>query len=658
LLNDMKRLTEAENHYKIALEIDPGYAITHNNYGGLLSDMKRFEEAEEHFKIALELNPDYAEAHNNYANVLAYTEKFEEAEEHFKITLELNPDYAEAHNNYANLLKDRSKYEEAEDHYKIALEIDPGYAGAIGNLGILYCNQKKYFEALMTFEKASKIFKKKRMLSDHKRAEALMLSTKAVLLWREESWGDIRKSLEEAISKFKACGREDYARIYNDILTLIMIDEDFSKSTRSNSLLKLRERTQKVYNSITELKGKLEEESEIFDHEIFEAKFICIELLSKALNLESFSTQNLDEARKIFRKEGFIKAIQSLKCLKSFVSDLSEFRDFGLEKIPEKEENRLLSKLEHMKYLNGYISERIFQEVQESPEPWRRSQTYIEYVDFKIPSKKWVRVGIVQFHFNLNFHNNMPIFPPKQENSDLIKEKFLKYLELAVRENLDIVCFPEYSMTPETLDIIIKKKIGNLIVVGGSYYKKRKNVCPIIFNNKIRYIQKIHPSKYCESSPVSGRGMIPGDRLFLFDTPAGKIMILICEDFRYELPNILSQVENLDFLIIISYNPNPERFHKISEPIPSNYPLYILHSNVSEMGGKFGKSCIFGIIDDNSADELAEEGLRPIDYRNKVSEIQGEGMIIAEFNLAQKTIPKPTIIDFQTIKNIKHEKCK
>lgn len=76
------------------------------------------------------------------------------------------------------------------------------------------------------------------------------------------------------------------------------------------------------------------------------------------------------------------------------------------------------------------------------------------------------------------------------------------------------------------------------------------------------------------------------------------------------------------------------------------------------MNDKFGKSCIFGIIDKGYAGELVKEGLRPEDCKNEneVSEMCGEGMIIAEFNCAQKTIGKPTPVEFPTIQHIKHKR--
>ena len=109
-----------------------------------------------------------------------------------------------AHNNYAILLYEINRFEEAEDHYKKALDINPEYAKAYGNLGILYSDQKKYSKAVKSLEKASKIFKEKNMLFDHKKAEGLKLSTQAKLLWREESWEDIKKKLGKSSHPFQS----------------------------------------------------------------------------------------------------------------------------------------------------------------------------------------------------------------------------------------------------------------------------------------------------------------------------------------------------------------------------------------------------------------------------------------------------------------------
>jgi tetratricopeptide (TPR) repeat protein len=44
------RSTEAEDHYKKALEIDHNFAEAHYNYANLLADLRRNTEAEDHYK--------------------------------------------------------------------------------------------------------------------------------------------------------------------------------------------------------------------------------------------------------------------------------------------------------------------------------------------------------------------------------------------------------------------------------------------------------------------------------------------------------------------------------------------------------------------------------------------------------------------------------
>ncbi|MBU7046665.1 MAG: tetratricopeptide repeat protein [Theionarchaea archaeon] len=651
LLQEMGKYEEAESHYKESLRINPEYAQAHNNYGVLLQDMGKYEEAELHYKESLRINPEYADAHYNYGNLLQEMGKYEEAESHYKESLRINPEHAQAHNNYGVLLKDMGKYEEAEFHYKESLRINPEYAQNYGNLGILYSDQRRYPEAIESFESASRIFREKKMLLDHRKAEAHKSSVEARIFWREESWEDTRRSLEEAIENFSACGMDYHVEISSNILYLLAIDQYFIESLTPQDLLDLRERIQDLYKTIMEFKKTLEE-SEIYEHRIFAAKFTCIQFLYNALTFQPLDFEDLDAARKVLRDEGFTQAVQSLNVLENFAADLDQYKSVGLENIPEEEAQRLLGKLTSMRYLDGYITAGAIQEIQKF-EPWQKSQTPIECVHLEILSRNSVKVGIVQFSFNLKFSHNKLIFPPESDNPLVLKDQFLNYLDMAVKEELNIVCFPELSMTPDILEMIKERDTGDLIIIGGSYYTERMNVCPIVFRKKVRNVQKIHPSKF-EFTPVKGEGMIPGDRLYLFDAHVGKFIVLVCEDFRHELHNVLSQVSNLDFIIVISYNPNPERFHRIADPIPSDHPLYILLVNVSEKGSEFGKSGIYGIIDDSYKENLERAGLRPdTSFKNEIAEIDGEGMLIAEFNIAQKAIQKPTPLDLWTVKDIR-----
>jgi Tfp pilus assembly protein PilF len=54
----MERWGEAEEQYKIAMDLNPNDADIHCSYGDLLAEMERNKEAEEQYKLALKINPN------------------------------------------------------------------------------------------------------------------------------------------------------------------------------------------------------------------------------------------------------------------------------------------------------------------------------------------------------------------------------------------------------------------------------------------------------------------------------------------------------------------------------------------------------------------------------------------------------------------------
>ncbi len=57
-LRELGRLDEAQEHYKLAIELDPEYEVTYFNYANLLVDMNRVAEAKMMYEKALEIAPD------------------------------------------------------------------------------------------------------------------------------------------------------------------------------------------------------------------------------------------------------------------------------------------------------------------------------------------------------------------------------------------------------------------------------------------------------------------------------------------------------------------------------------------------------------------------------------------------------------------------
>ena len=60
-----KRVEEAILKYKVAIKLNPNYALSHNNLGYALAEKGSIDEAIFHYKMAIKLNPSYGDAHKN-----------------------------------------------------------------------------------------------------------------------------------------------------------------------------------------------------------------------------------------------------------------------------------------------------------------------------------------------------------------------------------------------------------------------------------------------------------------------------------------------------------------------------------------------------------------------------------------------------------------
>src|SRR5439155_7500242 len=87
--------------------------LDHNNLGVVLQAPGHFSDAEAHFRSALQLRPDYYEAENNLGESLLMQDRFNEAEEHIDRSIALNPGYAASRWNKALLYAHQRKKEEA-----------------------------------------------------------------------------------------------------------------------------------------------------------------------------------------------------------------------------------------------------------------------------------------------------------------------------------------------------------------------------------------------------------------------------------------------------------------------------------------------------------------------------------------------------------------
>ena len=60
-----RKTEEAISHYKKAIKLKPGSAISHYNLGNALLVERKTEEGIFHYRMAIKLKPDFADARHN-----------------------------------------------------------------------------------------------------------------------------------------------------------------------------------------------------------------------------------------------------------------------------------------------------------------------------------------------------------------------------------------------------------------------------------------------------------------------------------------------------------------------------------------------------------------------------------------------------------------
>jgi predicted TPR repeat methyltransferase len=146
-LNLKGRIGEAEDNYRKAVALKPGFAEAHTNLAAILRNTNRFAEAERHFFLAVKYKPD-ALSYTNLANILLLQGQFTEATAIYRGALSLQPLFAEAHNGLATALRHLGDFREAESHCARALEINPNHWNARIGLGLALVEQGRIAEVV------------------------------------------------------------------------------------------------------------------------------------------------------------------------------------------------------------------------------------------------------------------------------------------------------------------------------------------------------------------------------------------------------------------------------------------------------------------------------------------------------------------------------
>lgn len=254
-----------------------------------------------------------------------------------------------------------------------------------------------------------------------------------------------------------------------------------------------------------------------------------------------------------------------------------------------------------------------------------------------ISSRKYdhARIATTQINYELSTDSFPPTF--REGNREQLKKKITSLLELAKSNQVNIVCLPELCMDREWIDSI-RDNYSNMIIIAGSYYHSGQNICEILINNHktIEPQKKILPSYFEE--PDLGDGMVSGEQAVnIYETEFGKFAILICRDFLKWGGNL---GDDIDLILVPSYNMGVERFHEKAHMCIYDSPHYIIISNTALYGG----ASIFGQLSDKYFDKLVSLGCKDkTDNSFKICEFKAgeEGLIFADFNLIYKAIMIP-----------------
>ena len=135
-----------------ALEIDNDLAEAHVSLAAPLGEYNRDSAgAEREFKIAIELNPGYATAHQWFAWLLSRLGRHDEAIKEIMQARELDPLSPRINNSVGLLLYFARRYDQAIEELEKSIGLFPQHAANYGGIGQPYALAGRYKEAIRAF---------------------------------------------------------------------------------------------------------------------------------------------------------------------------------------------------------------------------------------------------------------------------------------------------------------------------------------------------------------------------------------------------------------------------------------------------------------------------------------------------------------------------
>jgi tetratricopeptide (TPR) repeat protein len=138
----------AEKEYRLAINLNPNYAMAHHWYAWHLLVLGQNAEGMLEMKKAESLDPLSLIIRSDVANALTASHRFEESIQQSKKTLALDPNFAIGHFHLAEALVQQHQYDAAIAEFQRAIELSGHLAAFDANLAHAYAVSGRKAEAL------------------------------------------------------------------------------------------------------------------------------------------------------------------------------------------------------------------------------------------------------------------------------------------------------------------------------------------------------------------------------------------------------------------------------------------------------------------------------------------------------------------------------
>jgi tetratricopeptide (TPR) repeat protein len=117
------RRAEAESDFKLAIQLDPSWALPQNDLGYLLALSGNYSDAIAFYERAINLKSDWDIPYNNMGTAYFYLKQPDRAIDWYKRAIEVNAQWATPHAWLGGILQDRNLLAEAIQEYQTTLNL-------------------------------------------------------------------------------------------------------------------------------------------------------------------------------------------------------------------------------------------------------------------------------------------------------------------------------------------------------------------------------------------------------------------------------------------------------------------------------------------------------------------------------------------------------